>query len=506
MSDGAGEGTTMNDATGSAGGSYAVLRVENAGPIAKGEVRLRPLTIFVGPGNTGKSWFATLAYAVLNDVPFNRAFFDHENRKHEDEFKGTFLEHADVWARQAYNRELVEFTEVDWRKLKSIMEMAYANGLGDYILRCFGLSAMDDLVRKGADSDMRIELRMNPGEAGELVCELKSGRLESEGKCKCSVNLPDREHFLQESGDFRSRLRRDLDYWVSTDDDELQYPAPEIYRNAVVKCISRALRSNTPHAAWYIPAERSGIIHAQQGAKATLLDQIQRYKPSQQPTKAQMHGIRADFLHNLAMLSINTSEVLRHEIKAKRERNINARNMENRMLGGRVNLEKAAEKYPRFSWTPDGCDEALPLVSASSMVTELIPVVIYLRHFVDRGEALILEEPEAHLHPLMQIEFARLIAEWVRAGIRVILITHSDWILDELSNLVGEARRKPENGLPEDHVGLWSFTNVPGSIGGGTHIREVRWDIDEGGFENGTENAAADQHNRWIDIIDGESE
>ncbi|WP_423928099.1 hypothetical protein [Candidatus Palauibacter sp.] len=43
---------------------YLRLQVENFGPIAKGDVELRPLTVFVGPSGSGKSYLARLVYAL----------------------------------------------------------------------------------------------------------------------------------------------------------------------------------------------------------------------------------------------------------------------------------------------------------------------------------------------------------------------------------------------------------------------------------------------------------
>ena len=40
------------------------LSVTDFGPIAKGKIDLRPLTVFVGPSNTGKSYLAILVYAL----------------------------------------------------------------------------------------------------------------------------------------------------------------------------------------------------------------------------------------------------------------------------------------------------------------------------------------------------------------------------------------------------------------------------------------------------------
>jgi predicted ATPase len=36
------------------------VEVENFGPISSGRVRLKPLTIFIGPNNSGKSYTAML--------------------------------------------------------------------------------------------------------------------------------------------------------------------------------------------------------------------------------------------------------------------------------------------------------------------------------------------------------------------------------------------------------------------------------------------------------------
>ena len=40
------------------------LEATNFGPIVEGRIELRPLTVFVGPSNTGKSYLAILIYAL----------------------------------------------------------------------------------------------------------------------------------------------------------------------------------------------------------------------------------------------------------------------------------------------------------------------------------------------------------------------------------------------------------------------------------------------------------
>lgn len=40
------------------------LAVSNFGPIIEGQISLRPMTVLVGPSNTGKSMLAILLYAL----------------------------------------------------------------------------------------------------------------------------------------------------------------------------------------------------------------------------------------------------------------------------------------------------------------------------------------------------------------------------------------------------------------------------------------------------------
>ena len=52
------------------------LEVSNLGPIADASISLKPLTIFIGPNNAGKSYLAIFIYALLNCMsPFTKRRF-----------------------------------------------------------------------------------------------------------------------------------------------------------------------------------------------------------------------------------------------------------------------------------------------------------------------------------------------------------------------------------------------------------------------------------------------
>ena len=74
--------------------------------------------------------------------------------------------------------------------------------------------------------------------------------------------------------------------------------------------------------------------------------------------------------------------------------------LEDSILDGAVYVERSElTGYPSFMYRPKGWKSALPLKNASSMVSDLAPVVLYLRHLVEPGNVLIIEEPESSLHP-----------------------------------------------------------------------------------------------------------
>lgn len=142
-----------------------------------------------------------------------------------------------------------------------------------------------------------------------------------------------------------------------------------------------------------------------------------------------LSGVLADFLEQLIEMS---SARVRSRHKTAREL---AGYLENNVLMGDVRVDGSVTGYPTFTYRPKDWKKDLPLMQASSMVSELAPVVLYLRQVVRRGDLLIIEEPESHLHPAMQATFARELARAVRAGVRIVMTTHSEWFLEQIGNL-----------------------------------------------------------------------
>ena len=98
-----------------------------------------------------------------------------------------------------------------------------------------------------------------------------------------------------------------------------------------------------------------------------------------------------------------------------------------RSSGDDIRFISQARKARRFD---------IPLHIASSSVRGLSDLYFFLRHVAHKNQLLIIDEPESHLDTANQIQFARLLAHAVHAGLKVLITTHSDYIVKEINNLL----------------------------------------------------------------------
>ncbi|WP_290596157.1 MULTISPECIES: AAA family ATPase [unclassified Archaeoglobus] len=110
--------------------------------------------------------------------------------------------------------------------------------------------------------------------------------------------------------------------------------------------------------------------------------------------------------------------------------------IENEILGGKIVLERKEEiAQPILEFElADG--KRLDLHITSTAVKELAGLVLYFRYLIDKNDYLIIDEPEMNLHPEAQVKLLEIITMAVNRGVRVILTTHSPYIVDHLMNLM----------------------------------------------------------------------
>ncbi|MEZ5670973.1 MAG: AAA family ATPase [Thiotrichaceae bacterium] len=110
-----------------------------------------------------------------------------------------------------------------------------------------------------------------------------------------------------------------------------------------------------------------------------------------------------------------------------------AEELEKQILGGKIHVSQ----YGNLTYSPDHTsDVALGMELSSSTVGSLSSLVFYLRHLAQKGDTLILDEPELSLHPDNQRIIARFFGSLVNAGFKLIISTHSDYIVREINNLI----------------------------------------------------------------------
>ena len=110
-----------------------------------------------------------------------------------------------------------------------------------------------------------------------------------------------------------------------------------------------------------------------------------------------------------------------------------ADDLERAILGGTVSISEEGE----FLYSPGAATESrFAIHLTASVVKSLTSLVFYFRHLAKKGDFLIIDEPELNLHPENQRKIARILAKAVRRGFKVMISTHSDYVLRELNHLV----------------------------------------------------------------------
>ncbi len=394
--------------------------------------------------------------------------------------------------------------------LRAMFREAAGAGLKGEIARCFGLDT-ELLRRRDGNASSRVILRIKPVKNAEPLEHhliLRSRRTMS------WTSIPEGMP-LKLQGAFSHPMPSSLSWLYSPQlefEDYLESDGSlvSIGRIQLLQFIANYLAVSVygpfAQSAYYLPADRTGIMHAHKAVISTVLENAAMAGIRQVRNVPLLSGIMADFLEGL-IESDDASRSFPENVTRPQEILEICEKIEGEILGGSITTGNSEIlKYPKFSYQPKGWPDSLPLKNASSMVSELAPVLLYLRHQVDPGDVLIIEEPESHLHPSMQVQFTRQLAAIVNAGVRVIVTTHSEWILEELANLVRLSslsksdRIKIDGGsvaLASDKVGAWLFRQEQNSDG--STVSQI--DLDESGlYPSGFADVATELHNNWARI------
>ena len=504
------------------------LDVTNFGPIIKATVDLRPLTVFVGPSNTGKSYLAILIYALHryfrgNDTRQERRYRfqntwqirDREGQKPRREIADSLIN----WVQQTFADRRKSIVEEDITlsgpvvdEIRSVFD-AQGDQIGNEIGRSFGIDKVATLIRKGSRGGTHIILqRRLANDVKPIEHKLVIRADKTEFKVTIPEGMPIQINDEDELNFYLRYLIGDRKLAADMDDRDLaadpRYKEQDFFPWELLEFLAELTEQAQPYIfgplhlpAFYLPADRTGVMHAHSAVVSAVIESalMTSLRPAARTSTPMLSGVLADFLQQLIELSYR-----------QREQSADlSTQIESTILGGSVRCEGSKiTGYPRFTYRPDGWKDALPLMNASSMVSELAPVVLYLRHMVTPGNLLIVEEPESHLHPAMQVEFTRQLAALVQAGVRVLVTTHSEWVLEELANIV-QRSKLPENrrkgdadstvSLRPDQVGAWLFKRKrrpKGSV-----VEEVKLDEETGLYPTDYDAVSEELYNDSVNIF-----
>ena len=403
----------------------------NLGPLRSAELELADLTLLIGENNTGKTFFATVLHRVLDlspPPPWRRRSGTGKPPAEVDEWIGVVLDSADGEETPAASRFSPSAATLRWaRNLAAEALQDYGASVRDSIAYAFG--AEPSLLRRrtpsrhatgcyvrvsSSEPDWQVEIRFDSDEI--------KVRPPDPGQWLKAVLSVDR---IRETS---QRLRRTPH-------------SPAMLTNELIWGHSARLHSRPPAGlfpSWpfnavHLPADRSGIMQSHNVLAGAAVRQSARagIRPIEIET---LPGTSADFLS----LILEAPEWI-YPLGRESPFAILARRFE-RDMRAEIAVEQRADGLDTIvAATPEG---RFPMTRASSMLSELAPLLLVLKSHLS-VDHLTIDEPEAHLHPEMQVRVATFFAELVNGGMGIVLTTHSDFFVAQFNNIV---RRHGLNG------------------------------------------------------------
>ena len=501
-------------------GPNLILDVENFGPIAEAKnIEFRPMTVFVGPSNTGKSYLARLLHAILKAKNGDSLRPDAVPPSVSDNFVSVSRS-----ALNAHVSEIQTFVETQSDRRSTMMHF---DRMSENLQRFVASATKDWLNSLATRSITEVEhyfqrdlTQIVTGGSGDAPMLTKAFTCSREWIMTFSSDL---ESYTTSIGNVNliidSRFRFDLLRYDDQDTIRRRRIESQLL-NALDESI--AARMNAYVRSHYALAGRTGILASRAVLTGVILANL---------NAALYHGLEIGQLDPIAgellsSLAGDTSAV--DERMARRMRRTNRQRagipriadlMESTLLHGRIESRSELD-----NGSYDFVTESFrgPLESASSMVTEIAPLVLYVRNRVRKDELLIIDEPEAHLHPAAQQRMAAMLAYLVRQGIRVLMTTHSHYMVEamgmftcaagidddarvgSMGGLLGTAGDATDDihrqlYLNEDEVGIYSFDAHDES---GTVVRPVPFDAHSYTYAPADYSAALlDQFNRISRVV-----
>jgi len=205
---------------------------------------------------------------------------------------------------------------------------------------------------------------------------------------------------------------------------------------------------------YYLPASRSGLYQAL-NAFTPIIAELTQNRFFMQNKSIELPSLSeplADYFIDLS--TVNKKHINKEYTEVTKL-------LQNDILQGEVEYD---DKTKRILYKPNGIDLELNLSEASSMVSELSPLVLYFKHILNNKysstknreysvyerlydltprrrrevnyDILFIEEPEAHLHPEVQVKLIEIFAKLSSLNLKIFVTSHSNYMFNKLNNLI----------------------------------------------------------------------
>jgi len=423
------------------------VNINNLGPIKKEtSIEVKPLTVFVGPNNAGKTWTAYTLSALFG----SRSWSDYINSYLSNEIRGIY---------PSLDNAIIQLLDFGSAKINLI---DFYNEFGEYYFNDLGRLEKEwiqDFLGSSNANFKDMEISVNLKESNDQIVQnitsygLKASFfISKDGKALLNLlkekNNPDISFYTSNS-DISDNSSADVDFKKRVPKRAIE----DIIISNVFRIISRSVYFNI----YFFPSERIAFTDLiQLFMRPSKIDNMRSNKME----KDSEIGTNIDEERNVSLIIsdpifglISLLDRTMHEGSySKRQREIKEnRNVETYLQLAEILQKEILQGIVDYSdpepnparellfkpLDPKGISVDIPV--ASSMVKELSPLVLYLRYLADKRNLLVIDEPEMNLHPEAQAKLIEFIVMLVNSGIQVIITTHSPYIVDHLVNLMKAA-------------------------------------------------------------------
>ncbi len=429
------------------------LKIKNFALVENADISIKNFTLLVGPNNSGKSYLAMLLYSIeqllglLLDQLIPTDTLDENNI--------LYPLRNQVWS---YKQELAVLGKalVNQDKSSQIETLAnespnfFRNGIEDCISG-FLRDYLPELLEGTFGCPVKDLVRANKRTA--TVTYVRNSKLGLQIKINRDGSFDTTAELLQAPALFFQNTEEQFFQRFIASRTKIFDPAnPAVFFVTLFNHWLWAYLDDTKsfdNHHYYLPASRSGFVLSQKALFHSLIESTKfSSSPGTSSRLPSLPGPVADFLREITALDENrwhrggpkTNGTKDYEHYFKEELDL----FEKELFKGFLEVEypmKSKSAFPEFHFHEKSTGNRVPIFRASSGVTELLPFFLYVKHKIGPGDLLIIEEPEAHLHPELQFQLIRLFVRLVRKGVHIIITTHSDFILSSI-NVFLKARLK----------------------------------------------------------------